>query len=414
MLNEQNLQTHQETLATVVGSMNCMPTEYAVLLSNRGWKVLHYIDANSADSLSNPLIRHKNYIEISNICYSFMRFKHPFYFLLSTIFHRRLITQLNMSNLIILSGASISLARFIKNINKKTVLALGYGDDLSVFCNMAWPLARLSQRGFWAKLFFGWFVFILQNWFVNIQRKGLSACTHVAYFPTGFDPKTDKLLNELIKDDAPQRLTRYSINTDNLPILKPTFLATEQVGMKVMFPVRFSSSSDIFLGKGWKVFLDGVACYLKLRPKTNIKFYCFNKGDLVDEAKEYAKHLGVDNNIMWLNVVPFDILYSYMNDVDVIVDQLGDQWLGVGMWGALLGKPVISNLSKPAIRDKFSGSRFLHAEDAQQFAMQLISCESLEFRLNTAKINTNFAIEKLSLKNEFDTWGVTNYCVSKI
>ena len=394
-------------MVVIVGSMNCMPTEYAMLLSKQGWKVFHYIDANANDALSNPLLSNRYTEDSIEFNISKMKFKHPLSFLLPNLLHRKILTELNMCDLVFLSGASISLARLIKKQDSRKVLALGYGDDLSVFCNTEWPLARLKQRSWATKFLFGWLVFFLQILLVSFQRKGLAACTHVAYFPQGFDKKTDIILNELIRDNKPQRLTRYSISTANVPVLQSTFLSTKKMGMKVMFPVRFSSSSDIFLGKGWKIFIEGVASYVKIRPNTDTIFYCFNKGDLLDEAKIYALNLGVENKIEWLDVVPFDILYSYMNNVDVIVDQLGDQWLGVGMWGALLGKPVISNLSKPSIEEKFSGSFFLHAADAQQLSSQLISCESLEFRAHAAEINTRFAIDKLSLESEFLTWGLT-------
>jgi glycosyltransferase involved in cell wall biosynthesis len=138
----------------------------------------------------------------------------------------------------------------------------------------------------------------------------------------------------------------------------------------------------------------------------NAAFFCFNKGEDVNEAKQYARQLNVDEKIRWLDVVPFGDLFSLMNDVDVIVDQLGEQWLGVGMWGALLGKPVISNLSNSFINEKFRDACFLHAENADQFASQLQKCESVEFRVKARRDNSKFACNKLSLESEFDAWGL--------
>lgn len=404
----------QNNSAIVVGSMNCMPTEYAKLLARRGWLVTHYSDADANDTLSNPLLRHKGITNTVNLTVHKLRFTHPISYLFPNLFHRRLVAELNESDLVILSGAAISLARLIKRTNEKDVIAIGYGDDVSVLCNIEWPSTRLNQRGFFSRITFGGLTFLLHARLVTLQRAGLGSCTHFAYFPKDFDDKTDKMLCGITKGDTPKRLSRYSISTDNLPKLHVSPLAKVKADMKVMFPVRFSSSSEVFLGKGWRIFIEGVDAFIRLRTEVDVVFYCFNKGDMLDEAKEYARYLGVDSKIQWLNVVPFEDLFSLMNDVDVIVDQLGEQWLGVGMWGALLGKPVISNLSNPSIQEKFKGSCFLHALNAQQFALQLQACESADFRLRARETNTRFAFEKLSLEAEFDTWGVANCRWSEI
>ena len=51
------------------------------------------------------------------------------------------------ADIILLSGPSISLARLIQNEGKK-IVALSYGNDISHYCNRAWPkLAVVNVRG---------------------------------------------------------------------------------------------------------------------------------------------------------------------------------------------------------------------------------------------------------------------------
>jgi hypothetical protein len=393
-------------VAVVVGSMNCMPTEYALLLAEKGWNVTHYYDAKDNDLLSNPLIKLNGISINSTLKIRKQKFPHPIAYLFSRGLHKTLIDELDRADFVILSGTAISLARLLKRKIDKNVIAIGYGDDISVFCNLDWPFKRFNERNHFVKILYGWSLFKLHNRLVKIQRSGVVSSTHLSYFPVGFDRKTDRILDELLLSADTVRLDRYSISTRNLPRLyEPQFVDREE-DLKVMFPVRFSSSSDTFLDKGWKIFLEGVAAYIRLRPARGVVFICFNKGDCLQDAKDMAGSLKVDKFIKWLDVVPFQELYPLMNNADVIVDQLGEQWLGVGMWGALLGKPVISNLSNPSIQGKFKGPYFLHAMNAAQFAAQLVTCESEEFRLKARSVNREFAKNSLSLEAEFELWQV--------
>lgn len=392
-------------LATVVGSMNCMPTEYASLLADRGYEVIHYYDAADQDSLSNPTVSWRNTLPINNLRLQKVRWFHPFTYLLPFIFHKTVLRDIEQSKIVILSGLNISLARLTVFDPNITLLALGYGDDLSVFLNPLWPKQRFLERGLLQKIFFGWIVYFLHARLVRLQKSGLSNCKYVTYFPTGFDPRTDSILSELSTLTGIRRLTRYSINTKRLPVLQSTHINEHRSSLKVIFPVRFGSSSDIFLDKGWPIFISGVAEYFRKRPKSDALFYCFNKGDTC-EAKAMATSLGIETRFQWIDTVVFDELYSMMNDCDVVIDQLGIQWSGVGMWGGLLGKVVISNLESPAKKKYFENSHFLNANSAYALAEHLILCESITFRRITAESSQRFAASTFDLHSEFDSWGL--------
>jgi hypothetical protein len=121
-------------------------------------------------------------------------------------------------------------------------------------------------------------------------------------------------------------------------------------------------------------------------------------------AKKIITESGFSDKFMWLEVVQFDELFSLMNDVDVVVDQLGGQYIGQGMWAGLLGKPVITSISQPAQEAKFKNTFFLHASNSNEFIVQLEKCLSEEYRLDAIMVNKKFVAEKLSLEKEFYGW----------
>ena len=388
----------------VVGSMNCMPTEYSIVLAELGANVIHYYDAEPNDSLSNPLLRYPTITKVKNLSLKKLKCRHTMHFIASRLLHSSITDELKSADIVILSGPAISLARFLKR--NRVVIAIGYGDDISAFCNPEWPFFNFKRRSLFQRIMFGWILFLLQKYFVCLQRRGLSSSTIYSYFIPGLDIRTDLILSNLIRSNKPTRVSRYSISTKNVPELKDSLVKKIDARLKVIFPVRFSSSSVMFADKGWRNFINYANSYIEAKKKDfeAVAFICFNKGDQVDEAKIALKALSIDRYFHWFDVVPFHDLYSMMNDSDVVVDQLGDQWVGVGLWGGLLGKPVICNLSTKAKRDMFRDSYFLHASNREQFCDHLSQCESLEFVNGAKKINPLVVNERFSIEKEIDQW----------
>jgi hypothetical protein len=388
----------------VVGSMNCMPTEYAIALAHLGADVINYYDAGPNDSLSNPFLRYPRIADYINVKFEKIRYDHPLYYIASVLIHYSMIKRLKQADIVILSGPAISLGRFLKG--KRKVIAIGYGDDISLFCNSSWPVFNFQRRSFIAKLIFGWILLCLQKYFVYLQRLGLISCEFYSYFVPGIDIKTDAILNNLVPSGGAIRLSRFAINLNNVPIIRDTCIKKINARLKVIFPVRFNSSSVMFADKGWKKFINSANNYIKTRKKNigDVAFICFNKGDQVAEAKIKIKDLSIDKYFYWFDVVPFYDLYSMINDSDVVVDQLGEQWIGVGLWGGLLGKPVISNLSNVMKEDMFKDSYFLHAENSDQFCHHLLSCESLDFLKQASIVNPSIVRKRFSIENEIEQW----------
>ncbi len=245
---------------------------------------------------------------------------------------------------------------------------------------------------------------MIHLWIVSIQKNGLACCSHVSYFPVGHDIIADLIISDLSTRFGLVRLARHSISIDNLPAVKPTFLSRRPSRFKVLFPVRFSPSDAISFDKGWRCFIDGAINFLSFYPLEKVEFYCFEKGQCVNDAKKIIFDSGFSDSFTWLNTVPFHELYSLFNDSDVVVDQLGNHIIGQGLWAALLGKPVITNLGNDIDRLKLEGSCVLHAANPLQFSEQLAVCLQPEFKFLAMQLNPIAILKHYSLEAEFNAW----------
>jgi glycosyltransferase involved in cell wall biosynthesis len=391
--------------ALVIGSMNCMPTEYAILLTKYCEEVVHYYDADENDTLSNPTIRwgDKSGERTKGISLRKISIRHHLSYLLPRLLHYELVSQLIRADLVILSGPAISLARLVKG-SRKRIVALSYGSDISLYCNPAWPeMAVENVRGI--KAVFKSQLKFLQSQFVKFQTAGLRGCTHYSYFIAGMDPEIDSLLDRLLAGaKRPIRLPRYSISlsvldghkrADQLLHLKDAF--------KILFPVRFSDN-ELLGNKGWRLLLDGLRKYRALsgRPFACV---CFRKGDYA-AAQAYAKEIGVDDVIEWHDVVPFDTLERYFVSADVVIEQLGSHWISQGLFAMALGKPVIGRLATEQQIEFFAGSGLLAVHDVDSLAGQLVNCEAEAFREEAGRRSRAFVPAKAAIEPEFLKWGI--------
>ena len=391
--------------AIVVGSMNCMPTEYAILLKKYCDEVVHYYDGGRRDTLSNPTIRwsDKSRERTRGVSLRKIFIGHYLSYLLPRLFHYKLVSELNRADLIILSGPSISLARLVKGVKRK-IIALSYGNDVSMFCNPAWPeMAVPKQRGI--KGLITPHLRLLKSRFVKLQIAGLRCCTHYSYFIAGIDPGTDSLLDRIfVGAKHPTRLPRYSVGLEVLDMdSHANPLSHLNDTYKMLFPVRFCE--DELLGnKGWRLLFDGLKKYKYLSRK-NFVCVCFKKGTYV-QAQAYAKEIGIDDLVEWHDVVPFDYLVQYYRSADVVIEQLGSHLIAQGLFAMALGKPVIGRVTTGKQTEFFEGSGLLTVDDADSLAKQLVNCESERYRIEVGSKSRAFVPAKAAIEPEFMKWGI--------
>lgn len=391
--------------AVVVGSVNCLCTEYAIVLKGYCDEVIHYHECDRGDLLNNPLKRWGAMSSslTAGLVLKKNSYRQLFFYLFPRLFKRRLLADINNTDIVFLSGEAISLASSIEG-SGKIVVALGYGNDISLFCNPAWPeLARSKRRGI-KKLLDGFLVWLHAS-FVKAQVAGLRKCSHYAYFIEGFDPQIDRLLTETMHGSSARRLPRYSMNLSLLlkvaQVSLPLDLGDDYT---ILFPVRFSSEDKLYGDKGWRLLFDGIKRY-KAMSGRKFKCICFKKGDF-KTAQEYSRGVSVDDVVEWHEIVEFAKLVRYYKASDVVVEQLGSHWIGQGLWTMALGKPLISKLATAAQSTFFQGSGILDAEDAESFATHLVACESEQFRAKVGAISKSFVEKKATMESEFDCWGL--------
>jgi glycosyltransferase involved in cell wall biosynthesis len=392
--------------AVVVGSMNCMPTEYAILLKKYCEEVIHFYDADKHDALSNPTIRwgERSKERTQGISLRRVVIHHHLSYLFPRLFHFRLISRLNNADLIVLSGPSISLARLLKKPGK-TIIALSYGNDISLFCNPAWPEMAVSEvQGM--KRAFKPVLRVLKAIFVGLQINGLRSCTHYSYFIEGIDPEVDSLLKRILVGINNQiRLPRYSINTDTLQQNSACLSNVYPKNMyKILFPVRFSEGNELIGDKGWRILFDGLKKYRALGEKKFV-CVCFKKG-AYSEAQSYAREIGIDDCIAWQDVVPFDTLVHYYRNADVVIEQLGTHIIGQGLYAMALGKPVVGRVSTEKQIEFFKESGLLSVDGVDSLVTHLVECESESYREKIGKKSREFVLARATIESEFRQWGV--------
>jgi hypothetical protein len=392
--------------AVVVGSMNCMPTEYAILLRKYCSEVVHYYDADENDTLSNPVIRWggNSSIKTQGLSIRKIMLHHHLSYLLPRILHPFLLAQIRSADLLLLSGPNISLARLVDKTEKK-VVALSYGNDISLYCNPDWPQMSVAEIA-GVKRAISPMLRWLKSAFVKLQIAGLNSCTHYSYFIQGMDIETDGLLDHiLVVKDKPIRLPRYSINIDDLEREEYKDQLAHLVDTyRIVFPVRFSECNELLGNKGWRLLFDGIKDYKKVAGK-RFKCICFRKGDF-RTAIDYAKRLGIEDVIEWYDTVSFDTIVQYYRSADVIVEQLGSHWIGQGLYAMVLGKPVIGRCATERQGEFFKASGLLFTEDVDSLVSHLKRCEDKTYRENIGERSRDFVLKNASIEIEFMQWNL--------
>ena len=392
--------------AVVVGSMNCMPTEYAILLKRYCSEVVHYYDADEQDTLNNPVIRWGvgSSARTYGLCIKKLRLHHHLSYLFPRLLHFGLLAEMKSADVILLSGPNISLARLLEKTGKK-IVALSYGNDISLYCNPDWPEMALAEvRG--VKRIVMPLLRWLKSAFVKLQIAGLNSCTHYSYFIPGVDLETDALLDRiLVGKHKPTRLPRYSINIDNLERDEFEDQLPHFVDIyRIVFPVRFSEGNELLGNKGWRLLFDGLKEYKTVAGK-RFKCVCFRKGNFL-AAMDYAKMLGIDDVIEWHDTVAFDTIIQYYRSADVVIEQLGSHWIGQGLYAMALGKPVIGRCSTEKQTGFFKESGLLFAEDVAALVGHLVRCEDKGVCEKIGKQSREFVRTKAAIEAEFLQWGI--------
>ena len=99
--------------------------------------------------------------------------------------------------------------------------------------------------------------------------------------------------------------------------------------------------------------IKGIGNFLKVNKiqTGEVEIIFFNKGEDLAAAKTLCQQQGLTPFIQWKPQVSVEELNNYFEYCDVAFDQLGEQWVGAGLFSMLTGRPLIAN-GRPEIFDK--------------------------------------------------------------
>lgn len=387
-----------------LGGVNAMPMMYAIELRKRGIPVIYFVDRPKSDTLSRP---ENHYKEIG--------FPYPDWIIEKTlptqiflpIFRRIFAHWINITltkanpqkpQAIILNGFFCSLAPFLqKDIPK---IFLPGGSDLDSWADME-GAAKLSKTFAKRSIFRYLPKFISQPMIKSIVEKqflGATHCNKVLYFPRGFNPAGDRVLNKLELAGVNIH-ARYDISFEPLKN-EPRGYKRHDSGRLVIFSgVRFLFKTfpdgNREYNKGNDVIIRGLAQYYQANKNTEIHFV--EKGEDVVEAKRMCDELGLTEAVTWHQQMKFTELLQLYRNADVCFDQLGEHWIGaIGFYALWLGKPLIAN-DKRAIESGVwkANAPILSASTVEEVSYQLTRAALPEYRAHIAEEAMAFAESSL-------------------
>lgn len=101
--------------------------------------------------------------------------------------------------------------------------------------------------------------------------------------------------------------------------------------------------------------IKGIGNFLKSNSVSpaDVSILFFEKGDDLADAKRLCDDYGLTPFISWEQQIPVEELNNYFEQCDVAFDQLGQQWVGAGLFSMLTGRPLIAN-GRPEVFEKIT------------------------------------------------------------
>jgi Glycosyltransferase len=290
--------------------------------------------------------------------------------IMPTAAHRRVISLLRDVDALVLNGAGPS---YWPALRKPAIVILS-GSDLDLYgdARALRSVVRNSARVTVAALR-GALQYPFVARFGRLQRSGIAAALTVDYPFPGLLPHGDDLLQQL--GVTPSR-RRFYMLTD-LATLQPQpqpnnprtriFSAT-----RVNWVQPMPAGSSVLDAKGTDVMLRGIARWLE-RSGRAIELRLVRKGLHIPQTVAYARSLGLEPYITWLDEMPLRSMHEEFVAADIVLDHFGAGSIGVAARDAMaLARPVIANV-KPEIFRTHVGEEIpvLQAASDEEIATQL-------------------------------------------
>lgn len=336
-----------------LGNMNNMGYVIAKGLRGKGYDVTLLVDVPASELIDRPESfdeslkkGYPNWIINlpSSAKYRILKFSFP------GLYYSRFIVELKKYDIVFLNGYWIALGHYLPK--NKLVLNLFAGFDLDNLGNYEATTTILNSFTRKPVPSFILKFFIRQT--ITAQRKGIRRANVINYYPTGINPTGDNLIAEIKKGQQYKRLELRGFDCSVYPYKAPAISSDKFIILSV---TRFFYCNDRNDNKRNDIMIKGIARFVKSNSITKGLEVCFfEKGTDTNVAKELCRKLDMDTYVQWIPEVPQHELKKYFERCDVAFDQLGEQWIGAGIFSMLTGRPLIAN-GRPEIFEKITHER---------------------------------------------------------
>ncbi len=341
-----------------VGNMNNMSYLFSRAMKNQGNDVVLYLDAPPGYKLDRPeacdlnlSYPYPDWIKEMSV----PRISHFVKRLAPSVFYKKFIKELNSFDVVILNGNWITLAPHFDE--KITIYSLCAGYEIDALCdlnNVKMFAESIVKKEPWLAKFNFLLLPILKRR-ISLQRRGICRSDGINYYPTGISPRGDELITDIMGDKKYRRLELRGFPTGEFEYVEPQI---NKRNFTILNFTRFFFLNEQRDNKRNDIMLEGIGLFLKsINFKDNIEILFFNKGDKqsLNKAKEIINALNYSKYVTWLDEVSQDELFNRIVPIcDVTFDQLGNQWIGAGLYAMLIGRPIIAN-ARPDVFESLTG-----------------------------------------------------------
>jgi glycosyltransferase involved in cell wall biosynthesis len=343
-----------------LGNMNNLPFYFAKGLQQAGVDVTFIVDADKDFLLDRPeswdhSIGHTypEWIIEMPLADRWRTFKFAF----PKLCFKKYIKILNRYDVAFLNGHWISLGGSLKkNIQVIDIIA---GYDLDILADYGqlhiFHQSLKSTNSLLSKLMPYTVADYCYKRLIGLQQKGIRRASVVNYYPTGINPHSDQLLNDIKAGQNFKRLELRGFDCDKFPYSAP---ATDRKKFVILNVTRFFYLNQRNSNKRNDIMIRGIGQFLQnnVVDTDTVEIIFFNKGEDLGAAKKLCDEYGLTPFIKWQPIVSAEALNEYFDQCDVAFDQLGEQWVGAGLFSMLTGRPLIAN-GRPDVFEKITGQQ---------------------------------------------------------
>lgn len=393
--------------AVFLGNMNNFPFGIAKELKKRGYETKLYLDTHKDYILDRPestdLLLKDNYPKwIIQLGSRYLGFKRAVFLLLPNIFYRKLIAEINSYDIVFLNGEWFRIGKYISP--NKFVIGLFAGYDLEIADqNLVNKFAEnsRSKNRFTKKIPLLFYRTIWKR-SIQMQIEGVKRVNLVNYYLPEINPIGDEILQKIKNNLKYSRLFLRGFDTSLFDYNEPEIAKEKFIILSV---TRFFFTTKRVDNKRNDIMIKGIALFVEKNNITkDLEIIFFEKGDDLEIAKKMCVDLKIAKFIKWIPIIPLYDLKPYFAKCDVAFDQLGEQWVGAGLFSMLAGRPLIANgrtdLYKKYLGEDIPVCQALNEEEVCAWLTKLYTNRNLIKEIGLK--SRNFILKYYNMGNEIN------------